>query len=127
MAEPSCATMDVCLYADPGIYERERKTIFAKNWLLLAHESQLADAGSYVAAEIAGYPLLALRDEQGVLRAFHNVCRHRAGPLVDDGSGRCEKTLRCRYHGWAYAFDGRLASARDSGPASGFDPSDYPL
>ncbi len=110
-----------------NLHARRWTSPFAKNWLLLAHESQLADAGSYVAAEIAGYPLLALRDEQGVLRAFHNVCRHRAGPLVEDGSGRCEKTLRCRYHGWAYAFDGRLASARDFGPASDFDPRDFSL
>ena len=65
--------------------------------------------------------------EDGKVRAFHNVCRHRAGPLVEDGEGHCAGTFVCHYHGWRYAFDGRLASARDFGPAEGFDPRGYAL
>jgi choline monooxygenase len=61
------------------------------------------------------------------VRAFHNVCRHRAGPLVEDGDGHCAGALVCRYHGWKYALDGRLASARDFGVAEGFDPREYAL
>ena len=61
------------------------------------------------------------------IRAFHNVCRHRAGPLAPDGEGSCGQNLVCRYHGWRYALDGRLAGARDFGPAEGFDPREYGL
>src|SRR5258708_35706696 len=127
MPELSPATLDASLYADPDVYARERQIVFGRSWLLLAHESQFARAGDYVSATIAGYPVLAIRDESSGVRAFHNVCRHRAGPLVDEGNGRCEKTLRCRYHGWTYALDGRLASARDFRAAADFDPRGYSL
>jgi choline monooxygenase len=61
------------------------------------------------------------------LRGFHDVCRHRAGPLTDGPSGHCDGALVCRYHGWRYALDGRLRQARDFGPAAGFDPRDFNL
>jgi choline monooxygenase len=80
-----------------------------------------------VATSAAGFPIIVVRDKDGTIRAFHNVCRHRAGPLADDGQGKCEGQLVCRYHGWRYALDGRLASARDFGPAEGFDPREYSL
>ncbi len=120
-------TLPARLYSDREVYETERRNIFAKSWLLIAHESQLASQGAYVATMAAGYPIIVVRGENGVIRAFHNVCRHRAGPLADDGHGKCEGQLVCRYHGWRYALDGRLASARDFGPATGFDPRDYAL
>ena len=59
-----------------------------------------------------------------MLRGFHNVCRHRAGPIVDDGAGACAN-LVCQYHGWAYASDGRLRSARDFGET--LDPDENAL
>jgi len=120
-------TLPARLYSDREIYEAERRSIFGKTWLLIAHQSQLATQGEYVATVAAGYPIVVVRGENGAIRAFHNVCRHRAGPLADDGHGKCEGQLVCRYHGWRYALDGRLASARDFGPASGFDPRDYGL
>ena len=67
---------------------------------------------------------MVVRGNDGVLRGFHNVCRHRAGPLVDDGAGACAN-LVCQYHGWAYAFDGRLRSARDFGET--LDPDEFAL
>ena len=120
-------TLPARLYSTPEVYEAERRNIFGKSWLLVAHESQMAKQGAYVATAAAGYPIIAVRGENGAIRAFHNVCRHRAGPLADDGMGKCEGQLVCRYHGWRYALDGRLASARDFGPAAGFDPRDFSL
>ena len=79
------------------------------------------------AITVAGFPLMAVRQEDGSVKGFHNVCRHRAGPLVPDGQSQCDGRLTCLYHGWRYALDGRLASARDFGPAEGFDPRDYGL
>src|SRR5205807_7988772 len=56
---------------------------------------------------LAGEPILVVRDEQGVLRAFYNVCRHRAGRVAPEAAGRATR-LRCRYHGWTYDLTGRL-------------------
>lgn len=120
-------TLHARLYREPEIYELERRRIFARSWQLVAHDSQLPSPGEYVAATFAGFRVIVVRSETGQLHAFHNLCRHRAGPLADDGAGKCEGSLVCRYHGWRYALDGRLASARDFGPAEGFDPRDYAL
>lgn len=129
MTEPASTreTLPAVLYRDAAVYERERRAVFAQSWQLLAHESQLARAGAYVAASFAGYSVFAVRGEDGQIRAFHNVCRHRAGPLVEDGPGECGKALMCRYHGWRYALDGRLASARDFGHAPDFDARQFGL
>jgi choline monooxygenase len=120
-------TLDVGLYRDPATYAQERERVFAKTWHLLAHESAFVEAGSYVSASIAGYSVVAVRDETGAVRAYHNVCRHRAGPLVTEPAGTCQGALVCRYHGWRYALDGRLMSARDFGPAANFDARQYRL
>lgn len=115
-------------YADPKFWPQERDGIFAKNWMFFCHESDVAEPLSYWAETLAGYPLLAVRDSNGVLRAFHNVCRHRAGPLVNNGSGVCDGHLTCAYHGWKYTLDGRLRLARDFGAKGGdFDPREYGL
>lgn len=101
-------------YGDPGIHERERQRIFGAEWLYFGFASRLAVPGDYVADEIAGWNVLVVMDDDGTLRAHHNVCRHRAGPLLPRGTGRTA-SLVCRYHGWAYALDGTLRSARDFG------------
>lgn len=127
MSRAAYETLPAALYRDHQVFARERTHVFARSWLMLAHESQLANPGDYLAVTAAGYPLILVRGEDGALRAFHNVCRHRAGPLAEDGPGHCDRALTCRYHGWRYAFDGRLASARDFGPAADFDTRDYAL
>jgi choline monooxygenase len=126
MPQFSAETLPARLYRDPAVYEHERRRIFARSWQLVGHETQLAEPGQWLALTIGGYPIIAVRGEDRI-RAFHNVCRHRAGPLAPDGEGRCEGNLVCGYHGWRYALDGRLASARDFGPAEGFDPRAYAL
>ena len=120
-------TLPASLYRESSVYAAEREKIFKRSWLYICHETQLPSAGHYVATQIAGYPLVAVRADDGAIRAFHNVCRHRAGPLVGEGDGICAGELVCRYHGWRYALDGRLKSARDFGPAPGFDPREYGL
>jgi choline monooxygenase len=114
-------------YRDPAVYERERARIFACTWQFLGLESDLVRPGDYLAEVIAGYPLVALRDDAGGLRAFHNVCRHRAGPLVAEGKGRCGRELVCRFHEWRYGFDGALREPTGFGPAEGFDPRAFSL
>jgi choline monooxygenase len=127
MQRPAPETLPAALYRDPALYETERRRIFARTWQLAGHESQLAGSGDWLAFTLAGYPLILVRGSEGAVRAFHNVCPHRAGPLAPDGRGTCDGALICRYHGWRYALDGRLAAARDFGPAEGFDPRAYGL
>lgn len=119
-------TADASLYRDPARFDAERRGVFARSWLFMGHQSELAREGDVLTATLAGYPLIVVRGQSG-LKAFHNVCRHRAGPLFEDERGNCGGALTCRYHGWVYTIDGRLRSARDFGAADGFDPREYSL
>jgi choline monooxygenase len=76
---------------------------------------------------LAGFPVVAVRDEAGGLKAYHNVCRHRAGPLVDELKGLCDHEFECTYHGWRYGFDGRLKNAVNFDPLAGLDTAAYDL
>ena len=119
-------TADASLYRDPARFAAERTGVFARSWLFMGRQSELAREGDVLTATIAGYPLIVVRTASEI-KAFHNVCRHRAGPLFDEERGNCGTALTCKYHGWVYTLDGRLRSARDFGAASGFDPRDYGL
>jgi choline monooxygenase len=123
---PLQETAPASLYRDAAHYAVERREIFSRSWLFMAHEGELDAAGDVVAATIAGYPLLVVRTDDGI-KGFHNVCRHRAGPLVDGERENCKAGFTCKYHGWSYALDGRLRNARDFGPAHGFDARDFGL
>ena len=119
-------------YVEDEFERRERTTVFATGWQLVAHATQVAQPGDHVLAETAGVPLLIVRGEpesgapQGRLRALHNVCRHRAGPIASC-DGRAAKSLVCRYHGWTYALDGRLRGAPEMHEAPDFDPESIRL
>lgn len=120
-------TLSARLYGCPDAYARERAGVFDRAWLFVGHEAEVAEVGDWITAEIAGRSIVVVRGRDGALRAFHNVCRHRAGPLVSGERGRCEGELVCRYHGWRYALDGRLRSAVGFGATEGFDPRDFGL
>lgn len=114
-------------YRDPETYARERTAVFGAGWQFLGHEAEVTEVGDYVSGDLAGWPVLVVRGSDRTLRGFHNVCRHRAGPLVTEPKGQCGGELTCRYHGWRYALDGRLRSAVDFGAAEGFDPREFGL
>lgn len=107
-------------YTDPAFEALDRRAVFARSWQLVGHQAQFRAPGDHRLVEVAGLPLVLLQDAQGALRALHNVCRHRGGPLVmGDGSGLTQ--LRCRYHGWRYGLDGALVGAPGMGRVEGFD------
>ena len=95
------------LYTDERLLEAEQRLIFERTWQLAGHVSQVPRPGSYLTASAGDQPVLVVRDEQNELRAYRNVCRHRASRLLSD-SGQCKGAIRCRYHGWTYRFDGTL-------------------
>lgn len=100
-------TLPAAWYHDPAIHEAERQRLFFNDWQLFCHEALLEKPGQYVAWTLAGRPVVALRGKDGKLKAFHNVCRHRASMVLQEGHGAAQ-TLRCMYHGWVYDTDGNL-------------------
>lgn len=120
-------TAPAAWYADPQLWPAERSNVFARTWQFVTHESALPEKRAWRADNLAGYPIILVRDDAGLVRGFHNVCRHRAGPLVKDEAGVCDGALTCQYHGWRYALDGRLRAARDFGAAADFDVREYSL
>ena len=96
-------------YTAPGALALENDRIFLHTWQAVGQASQVAKPGEYFACEVAGEPLAIVRGSDGELRAFSNVCRHRAS-IVLQGSG-CAKSLRCPYHAWTYSLDGKLLVA----------------
>jgi len=114
-------------YLGEGSLTADRLQILRRSWQFVGHETMAPKPGDYIADLAGGAPVVVVRQADGALKGFHNVCRHRAGALVADGTGHCGEALTCRYHGWKYALDGRLRSATDFGQAPGFDPRDYGL
>ncbi len=113
-------------YADPATVALDRERIFDRGWQILAHVCQLQNAGDHVVGDFNGLPVIAVRGADGEIRVFHNVCRHRAGPLAAC-DGLAAKSLRCRYHGWTYTLDGTLRSAPEMGTAPDFNVADVKL
>jgi phenylpropionate dioxygenase-like ring-hydroxylating dioxygenase large terminal subunit len=98
-------------YTSSDMYEFERRAIFSKRWLFITHSSRLKEAGDWLRYSVAGFDFIITQDRQGNINAFHNVCRHRAYPVIEkEGSGNA-KILACRYHGWSYGLNGNLAKA----------------
>ena len=104
-------TLPATYYTDPELAERERHAIFARNWALFGPAREVDAPGSYAARAVNGWPIVVLRGKDGTLRAFHNLCRHRAAGLLPDGTGTCSGHITCPYHGWSYEQDGRLRLA----------------
>jgi len=112
-------------YADDALLELERRAIFLDGWVGIGPLDRWQNSGDYTTLEIAGEPLILLRDREGVLRAFANSCRHRGSQLLE-GSGSCRK-IRCPFHWWTYDLEGRLKVYPRMESAAGFDPAENGL
>jgi phenylpropionate dioxygenase-like ring-hydroxylating dioxygenase large terminal subunit len=95
------------LYFDPEFFEAEKKSFLRAAPQVVCHQSDIAEPGEWRTLEYLGESIVVIRGDDGKVRAFSNVCRHRGSRLVDGGSG-CSKVLTCPYHAWSYARDGRL-------------------
>jgi Rieske 2Fe-2S family protein len=121
-------------YTSPAVFARELDRIFGTRWLCAGRLDSLERPGSYRVFEIgtrAGSlarpeSILIARGDDDQVRAFYNVCRHRGARLCAEG-GQAQGHIRCPYHAWSYALDGRLAGAPNMIDVSGFDRADYPL
>lgn len=97
-------------YVSDELYEFERRGWLARQWYVLAHCSELPEAGSFIVRELLGESLLIARDGEGTVRGFYNVCRHR-GSRICDQDGRASRGFVCPYHAWSYRLDGSLRTA----------------
>jgi Rieske 2Fe-2S family protein len=112
-AQPMPAALSPQYYLDEALLEAEQRLIFERTWQLVGHIGSLPQTGSYITARAGSQPVLVVRDEGGVLRAYRNVCRHRGSRLLS-GSGQCKAAIRCRYHGWTYKLDGTMIGAPEA-------------
>ena len=112
-------------YTDPTVLRLEQERIFRRFWHYVGLASDVAEPRSFRATRVADVPVLLVRDEEGTLRAFLNVCRHR-GSLVCEGTGT-RSTLQCPYHAWTYGLDGRLLSAPRSDREGGIENEELGL
>jgi phenylpropionate dioxygenase-like ring-hydroxylating dioxygenase large terminal subunit/AcrR family transcriptional regulator len=118
---PLSETLPAWVYRNSEFYELEREYIFKRNWLMVGHVSQLPNPGDYITLDAIGERALVIRGKDGVLRAFHNVCRHRASRVVTGESGNCGGSMVCPYHGWSYGFDGKLRAVPSESTFSNLD------
>ncbi|ALC90695.1 Rieske (2Fe-2S) protein [Bacillus sp. FJAT-18017] len=118
-------TLPSWLYTSPEVLEVEKKAIFSKTWQYVAHSSQLQKPGDFITTEIAGRPIIVNRGSDGELRAFYNVCSHRAAKLVE-GEGN-KSVFTCPYHAWTYRNDGSLLRAPNMAGCDHFHHDDMNL
>lgn len=97
-------------YWDAELAALEQRAVFGPSWQFAGRAALVAEPGSFFTTELAGEPILVVRDSEGVLRSFYNVCRHRAALVVTEAAGKASR-LRCRYHGWTYDLAGCLRGA----------------
>lgn len=112
-------------YTDPAWHQVDLQEIIAKTWQWVCHVEKLRAPGSYTTIEIAGQPIAVVRDRDGVLRAFYNVCKHRAHELLS-GEGTTTRIM-CPYHAWVYRLDGVLVRAPHTENLEGFEPKEICL
>jgi len=98
-------------YHSPALLELEKQYVFREHWQIACHVSDIPEPGNYLAMDVVGERALILRGQDGAVRAFHNICRHRGSRLVADEKGSCRNALVCPFHGWVYNLDGTLRGA----------------
>ncbi|KAE8418306.1 hypothetical protein BDV36DRAFT_283100 [Aspergillus pseudocaelatus] len=113
-------------WVSKDVFELEKRAIFSKTWLCLSHRNRFAKVGDYQSYEVAGFPIFLILGKDGKVRAFHNVCRHRAYTVTKKECGS-SAVLGCRYHGWSYNTYGELTKAPHFDDIPGFDRSQNSL
>ena len=121
------ATLPRPLFTDVGIFGREMQRLFYRTWQCVGRAEEVPSAGDYRTFDIGGSGVLLLRNEDGELQAFHNVCRHRGTRILEAESGSQLMVLQCPYHAWTYDLHGRLVGAPHMDQADDFDYARFGL
>ena len=105
-------------YINDELFQLERDVLFRRHWQVVCHVNDIPKGGDYRTLDLVGERALVIRGKDGVVRAFHNLCRHRASRVVSDEYGHCPGVITCPFHAWSFELDGRLRA-----PAQ---PSSFP-
>jgi Rieske 2Fe-2S family protein len=127
VAVSEATTLPQSYYTDPAWFQREMETIYFDMWLCAGRTNQIPNPGDYFLRQFANASVIITRDEEGAVRAFHNVCRHRGTMLCKKEQGKFAGRIQCQYHAWTYKLDGTLANAPHMEKVQGFREADYPL
>ena len=115
------------MYQSAEVTELEEQYIFKQQWLCAGRSDCIPEVGDYLSYDIGAQPVVLIRQKDGSIQAFANVCRHRMMTLLH-GTGHCARNrIVCPYHAWAYGIDGKLVGAPHMQDKSGFNKADYPL
>lgn len=109
---PELPDLPLGRYTDPELYRLEIDRVFRRSWLFALHATEVLEPGAYRVLDLPFAPVLVVRGEDGVLRAFVNACRHRGAPVVRERAGTA-RLLVCQYHSWAYDLCGALVRVPD--------------
>ncbi len=109
-------------YFNTEMLEMEKDLLFRSHWQLVCHVNDLPEPGDFVTLDCVGERALVIRGKDGVLRGFHNLCRHRGSRVVAAEQGNCRNAIVCPFHGWVYNLDGTLRGAAqpEKLPGAGF-------
>ncbi|AXK36745.1 aromatic ring-hydroxylating dioxygenase subunit alpha [Streptomyces armeniacus] len=117
-------SLEAPFYVSDEFFRLDIEAVFARSWIFAAAEAELPEPGDYITVDIGPYSVIAVRDDDENVRAFHNVCRHRGARILNDERGSVGNIV-CGYHHWTYGVDGTLLHAESQAP--GFDPSCFGL
>lgn len=120
-------TLPGWIYRNDEFFALEREAIFMRTWQLVGHQSEILVPGDYLRFDLLGESAIVLRDRGGDIRAFYNVCRHRAFRLLDGPGGHCGRSIRCRYHGFLYDLAGSLVAVPAEEAFDGLDKASHGL
>ncbi|MEE4244914.1 MAG: aromatic ring-hydroxylating dioxygenase subunit alpha [Kangiellaceae bacterium] len=112
-------TLPASVYTEQEFHQFDLATIFAKSWQCVGYIQQVENAGDIIVVDVADKPIIVVRNHDHQLKAFYNVCKHRAGPLAYENGN--VKVLSCKYHGWSYQLDGQLRTAPEMESSPNFD------
>lgn len=114
-------------YHSPALLELEKEHLFRNHWQIVGHVSDLPEPGDYLTMDVVGERALVVRGKDGVVRGFHNICRHRGSRVVADEKGNCKNALVCPFHGWVYNLDGTLRGAARPNSFPELDKAEFGL
>ena len=115
------------IYRDPEFFAAERDAVFRYAWQLVCHVSDVPHPGDFHTLDFLGESVVAVRGDDGQVRCFHNVCRHRGARLLDGARGHCGRRIACPYHRWTYALDGALIGVPRLNDYPGLEMRDHGL
>src|SRR3954452_21900163 len=120
-------TLPARYYTDAALFGRELDGLFGKMWFYAGRAEDAEQAGRFFVRELNGHNIIVTRNEDGAVRAFHNICRHRGTRICAKPAGQLPGSIQCPYHAWTYDLDGELIGAPHMDEVPHFRKSDYPL